>query len=784
MNNHTPIEKVSSTSWEILLFFLVPLSVLPFATVHDGWIILSSVVLLLIPLLHLIHPSSPPSRITFLFAGLTSAALTLSLTQVIPYTSSLYPLLYPGLSEHVQASLSLSGGAARPLALDLPAALCGLCWTGAILGLTLTISQRDRSLHAGLAWSIIVAGLLTCVLAAAHRLTDASAIYWSSGIPAQQRTPFFGPFVNPNHAGTLLAAGIGVSLGIGGRAGFAAAALLASGAWFTGSRGALIAVLAAAAVFVLRTHGRRGALALGSLLSAAVLPVLWIGPQTAARWLTLQIVPEDHIQDLTGRRLAIWKDSLTLFADAPLLGVGLGGFADGFRFTKQLPQYAAVDHAHNDLLQAFIEQGVLGGGLWLAAGGVVLWSGLQRSDRQGAGWLAAATAIACASLVDFPLQIGAISTLTAVVAGVLLSGSERQAGANRLTPFFLLGAVIAVLSLSGRLLLSTDDVLIQSGDDTYAEDTASSAAKAATRYRRALWLAPMSHQALLRLGRDAWLSGDLEGAATIYAHAAAGYPTLLWPWVNLARLRARQGDISGAHAAWQAVLRNNVPDNDDATVWIREALSVGPDPVTAALAIAPQRGDRRCDIASELLTMLDTPGSRAAAHQLYAVAIEQNSAHRLDYASVLIQQQAHEAALEQLGALPEESCRTARLAGKALERLDRPSAAIRRYRQALRSCPDALHERIEAGIRRVQEQAGEPEALSSAEAELGANPSRLALRRRVIAGLCRTEPLPRGVLLGHLEHLILGGDAMVSESLLYSRLSAGGGCAASEPVQQ
>lgn len=780
MTDHTSIEKVSSTSWESLLICLVPLSVLPFATVHDGWIILSSIVLLLIPLLQLSHPPSPPSRITFLFSGLTYAALFLASTQVIPSTSHFLPLLSPGLSEHVWTSLSLSGADTRPLALNLPAALRGLCWTGAGLGLVLTISQRGRHLHRGLAWSIVVAGLLTCVLAAAHRLTNADAIYWWSGIPSLQRTPFYGPFVNPNHAGTLLAAGVGVALGLGRRAGTAAAALLAVGVWFTGSRGAMIALLAAAAVFVLRTQGRRGALALGALLLAAALPVLWAGPQQAARWLTLQIVPEDHIQDLTGRRLAIWADSLSLLGDAPLLGVGLGGFADGFRFTKQLPQYAAVDHAHNDLLQAFIEQGVLGGALWLAAAGLVLWSGLQRPDRLGAGWLAAAAALGCASLVDFPFQIGALSILAAVVAGVLLSAPGRSASTVRLTPFLLLGATVAVLSLGGRLLLSTDDALVQSGDDAYAAQSTD----AVEHYRRALWLAPMSHQALLRLGRDAWLSGDLDRAAAIYEHAAAGYPTLLWPWVNLARLRARQGDPSGAHLAWRAVLRSNVPDNDAAAPWIQEALSVGSDPVAAALAIAPERGDRRCEIASELSALLDTPGARAAARQLYMGAIDQDFSYRLDYANELIRWQAPEAALEQLAALPEESCRAARLAGKALERLDRPSEAIRRYRQARRSCPASLEDRIDAGIQRVQEQAGDPAALTAAAAELNANPSRDALRRRVVAGLCRTAPLPKEALLGHLEHLILEGRAQLSESLLYSRLIANGGCAEPERAQE
>jgi len=561
-------------------------------------------------------------------------------------------------------------------------------------------------------------------------------------------------------------------LGLRDRRALVAALVLCVGVWFTGSRGAILSLLAAGAVFALRTEGTRAALGLAALGAPLLGAVLWAGPLEALRWLSLRIVPEDHMQDLTGSRLQIWRDCLDLIADAPLLGTGLGTFADAFRTAKTMPQHATVDHAHNDLLQLLVEQGLLGGGLWLAGLGAVTWAAIQRTDRMGAGWLAALAAIGCASLVDFPLQIGALSLLAAVVVGGILSESGPPHSRSLRRGMLAFGA-LSGLALAARLVVSSPEALTEQGDVAYA---AGDTTEANAHYTRALWLAPLSHQALLRLGRQAWADGDTAQAMQVYAVAAEGYPTLLWPWVNLARLHARQGDTAQAHAAWREVLRSNVPDNDDPAPWIAEALRVGPDPVAAALAIAPPRADRQRDIAQALLTELDTPGARDAARSLYASAIGLDPRSRLDYASVLLRWDEPEAALAQLAHFPEEQCRPARLAAKAQERLYRPQAALRRYNQALRSCGASQQERLEAGRVRVQQMAGDPDALAAAEAELAGSPQRDGLRRRVIAGLCAQDPVPTEVVLGHLEHLILNGEPTVSDAQRYSRLIAGEGC--------
>lgn len=756
------------------MLLVVPAAVLPFATVHDRWIIISCVVLWLIPLPLFRHPLTPPSRITFFFAALSCAALSLAALQIIPGGGLLRPLFQPGLSEHVASVLSLTtNSAARPLALDLSGALQGIAWGGAALGFTLTVAQTCRRRQRALAWSILAAGLLTVCLALLHRVTDAPSIYWSSGIPSQVRTDYFAPFVSPNHAGALLAAGVAVGLGLGSVPAQAAAAVLAAGVWWTGSRGAVLALLAGVAVYAVKRHGRRGAVAVGLLSVPPLLAVLWVGPRVAARWVSLRIIPEDHMQDLTGNRLQMWRDGLGLLADAPVLGLGLGGFEGGFRAAKTMAQHATVDHAHNDLLQAFIEQGLLGGLLCAAAAGLLLWAAATRADKLAAGWLGALAAIGCAALVDFPLQIGALSLLTAAIAGAVLAEGRPVPGGRTLRPVFVFAGVLSVVALAARLAVSSEEVQIERGDAAYDRQETSIAA---AHYRRALWLAPMSHQALLRLGREAWEAGDLSQAEALYTLAAEGYPTLLWPWVNLARLRTLGGAHAEASQAWRQVLRNNVPDNDDASPWIEEALSSSPDPVAAALAIAPERADRKRDIALVLADQLDTPGARETVRVLFADAMVDEPRWGLDYANVLMRWGEPEAALVQLAALPEEDCRPARLAGKALEQLERPAEARRRYQQARRGCPESLRDKLDEALVRVAQLAGEPDAIAAAEAELSANPSRHALRRRVITGLCGRTPLPRADILAHLEVLLLEATPTVAESRRYSQLVAGGDC--------
>lgn len=767
-----PPEKFNTSKIvHILLVMLLPLTVLPFATVHDGWIVLCVGFLLLIPLLSYNHPPSPPSTITFFFAVASFAALCLSALPFLPGSGLLRTALQPGLVDHLSAVQQMAEVERRPLALNLSGGCLRLAWNGALLGLILFLAGTKQAVRRHLAMSVVASGLLTMVVALIHRELGATQIYGNSGVPIYTHTPFFAPFVNPNHAGTLLAAGSGLALGLGGPMWLFSSAILAAGVWLTGSRGAVLALLLCWAFFALRTWGRRAWFALGMLSTPAVLATVWIGPRQVARLVTLIIVPESHMQDLTGNRLQIWTESLALLEKAPVLGTGLGGFSDGFRHIKRLPQYRTVDHAHNDLLQTVIEQGVAGALLWSLAAVMVLWAMAHCRRPLDRGWAAAAVAIATSAMVDFPLQIGAISVLMAMVVGALLSATPP---ATRHIHRWQRGIwSLALLALIARMLLSSESAQLAQGDDAHQ---AGQVDVAAQHYRHALWLTPMSHQALLRLGRAAWEDGRMDDARQLYTLTAEGYPTLLWPWVNLARIAQMNGETAQSDAAWREVLRNNVPDNDDETRWVREALTSSPDPVATALAIAPPRSDRQRAIALELADMLDTPGARETTTQLLRQAMVDAPAAQLDLVSVLLRWGEPQMALEELERVEQWSCRAIRLQIKTLEALERFEDARHHLDRGFRVCGED-DPKLEAAQQRILLLVGAPHAIDDAQQELRDHPGRSALRRRLIAALCRQQPLQRDTILVHLEHLLLYEDTTLQEAQRYSQISRGGDCA-------
>ncbi len=67
-------------------------------------------------------------------------------------------------------------------------------------------------------------------------------------------------------------------------------------------------------------------------------------------------------------RLNLWKTSLRMIAERPLLGVGPGLFKENFEQFKVPGKYDAIGHAHNDYLNLTATSGLLGLLAWL-----VMW---------------------------------------------------------------------------------------------------------------------------------------------------------------------------------------------------------------------------------------------------------------------------------------------------------------------------------------------------------------------------------------------------------------------------
>jgi O-antigen ligase len=150
---------------------------------------------------------------------------------------------------------------------------------------------------------------------------------------------------------------------------------------------------------------------------------LWIGlDPVLARF---EQLGEPGYLQLEGR-VSIWKDSLRLIRDFPLLGTGLGTFGLAFRRYQTGMLERIVDHAHSDYLEFAAETGVLGLTvlflpiLYLFGKMIAAFLNDPRRYRRAVllGCIGSTLAILIHSVVDFNLQIPANALVFAVILGI------------------------------------------------------------------------------------------------------------------------------------------------------------------------------------------------------------------------------------------------------------------------------------------------------------------------------------------------------------------------------
>ena len=163
------------------------------------------------------------------------------------------------------------------------------------------------------------------------------------------------------------------------------------------------------------------------LLVAAVLLSFWLGlGPLLSRYSSLDI-------DFS-TRLSVWKDSVVLIRSQPLLGTGLGTFADSFSQVQSTLLGRTVDHAHNDYLEFTVEWGLPGATLLF---GLILWLFVRttRASLRPAKSESHYLALACSgsilallvhSLADFNLQISANALLFSVILGLACAVATPQ----------------------------------------------------------------------------------------------------------------------------------------------------------------------------------------------------------------------------------------------------------------------------------------------------------------------------------------------------------------------
>ncbi|MCB9730975.1 MAG: O-antigen ligase family protein [Deltaproteobacteria bacterium] len=745
---------------------LFPLALAPFATVHAGPRTVMGLLAALLgtwALVHGVRQRRPSREVGWLALGGVAATL-LSGLSFISVGPEARQALQPAFAAVVLESLSVAGAERAPLALDPHHGLMtwGVSAQLLLLALGTALALRSSGRAARLAGVLLGAGCALVAIAAAHRLTGAESIWWVSQVPSFSRAPFFGPFVNPNHGGVTCAAllPIAAALAISRRssnqlAGGVALLVLLVGLRLSGSRGALLAGAAGLLSFLALIGGRRVQLGLGAVAALAGVGVGVVGLDVVGEALSAWLVPEalGPGEDLYTGRGEVWADVLRMIEGAPLLGVGPAGFDDGFQLVKTSPTFSRLDHAHQELLQLAAEGGVVVLGIWVMLLARVAWVAARRCldpeqsrprRRLIAGYLGAAVAMGVACLYTFPLRIGALQLLAALLVGALVGLSSGQDGRRSLPAraVTLLALTLLLLSLGAEALAwgtrdsersrwGDADAAMQRGELARTSEAPDAFDAAMGWYKLALLRQPLRREPLQLMSRlERYHGGSFQGAVAALEVATHVYPTLPWPHRDLARLRAAAMDEVEARAAWRAALACDLPEGMEEEL-VAEALKGSADPALLLAEAIPPRADRLAAAGH----VLEKRGAHAVAEQAFREAAALDPHYGAHLGAALLRRGQADAALEVARQVEPPSCFSLRVRAEALGELGQREEALEETRQAMKAC-GAKHDRelrlLSAGIRLSD---GDARALEVYEALLKEVPGDHPVRRLLVAEL-------------------------------------------------
>lgn len=388
--------------------------------------------------------------------------------------------------------------------------------------------------------------------------------FWILGEALSGGARSAGGFFNPNHAGAWFAWASVYSALRGGPFGAGLCVVFGAAILATGSRSALLALIGGTLV-ILFARARRWAVA---VCLASPLAVVAIAP-LRARFLG---VGDAFAFD----RLTIWEAAWRAGVRQPW-GWGVGDGPIALRQTGvsvlngpvQFPKVAK--HAHNELLQLWIELGVMTGvviGL-----GLLLAAALVHFTRPGERvWtIAGITAIAIPAMLGETLRTPVLITSGALLLGYLVQRSGRTSS-RRASAYALVVATLAVLAITPAVAsrsLSERSATLR--DQKQPQEALRTATRAET-------IAPYDLQArLLAASLRYQTSRDVKTALNELAQLATLFPGDPAPPERMVRL-----------------LENEVPGSERDT-WIRRWLEERTvrEPNNALVWVARARAHRR-----------------------------------------------------------------------------------------------------------------------------------------------------------------------------------------------
>ncbi len=269
-------------------------------------------------------------------------------------------------------------------------------------------------------------------------------IGWDAPVDgASVRMRVYGTLGNPNFVGALMAMSLPLTAAVHRegssrwhrRLAEVAVAMQALAIVATGSRGAVLGLGAAAAVYASLRWSRRVRLAVAGLIVFAALAVA----SSPARPLDTTVAGRVHL----------WRIAARHAAAAPVTGQGPGAVTRQFPNWQRVaartgvrdPRFAGpTDHVHNDYLEALIERGVPGLLALIVPLGLAVVQTARRCPAPispvAAGACAALTAGAACALVDYPLARPTELAWWWVALAIALqsAGAPMQAGPESRAP--------------------------------------------------------------------------------------------------------------------------------------------------------------------------------------------------------------------------------------------------------------------------------------------------------------------------------------------------------------
>ncbi len=366
------------------------------------------------------------------------ALCAVPLLQLVPIPIDLWARLSPMRAEILAPLASIGIAPRASVSIDAATTLHAALLLGAAVAAFVLARSGARKGSA----AAIGAGILA--LAAAAQAVIGAEQYVAGLSSGVGEAVARGTFVSRGHLAAFLEGGLGAALGLaaasfasrtrysfaGTVAALALAAACVAGTALSLSRAGTLVVAAElmVGVWLFAPRVRRAAPAVVLL---ALIAGLSTAPDVGRRL-------EGRFGELAGGgdtgRLAIWRDTLPLIAQNPVVGVGLGAYPYAFR--RQAPYLVrkSVENAHNDYLELALELGlpaflllvtVVGSA---AVGAVRGARRLEPPERALAfGCLLGAGAILAHAVVDFPLRLPATALLWACLLGLACGLSRRTA---------------------------------------------------------------------------------------------------------------------------------------------------------------------------------------------------------------------------------------------------------------------------------------------------------------------------------------------------------------------